>query len=157
VQDGPVVAHLVERLEHPFFISIADLGTAEKPNRNFQRILKGKLFQKPAISETIQAILGGKNQDSVRTTRNGMPEQEKERGDGSERKLVIDVGANIGMATFAATSMGYGVMAFEPVIENVKKICDGIYLNRVSSLVKLYHLAVSDTPGHVTMHKVCMP
>ena len=169
LQIGPVVAHKVEKLDHPFFISIADLGTFEKPNRNFQRILKGKLFQKPSISETVQNILGQKQErernggvDNVRGGADGLEinSKEEERKYGSakekERYVVIDVGANIGMATFAATSMGYNVLAFEPVLENVQKICDGIYLNRASSSVKLYHLAVSDTPGHITMHKVCI-
>ena len=149
LQIGPVVAHKVEKLDHPFFISIADLGTFEKPNRNFQRILKGKLFQN---------ILGQKQE---RERNDGIEINSKgERNYGSakekEKHVVIDVGANIGMATFAATSMGYNVLAFEPVIENVQKICDGIYLNRASSSVKLYHLAVSDAPGHITMHKVCI-
>lgn len=137
-QIGPVVAHKVEKVDHPFFISIADLGTPEKPNRNFQRILKGKLFQKPAISETVQSIL----------------EKSKASGFDKGRSLVVDVGANVGMATFAAAAMGYNVLAFEPVVENVQKLCDGVYLNRVSSLVQLHHLAVSDAPGHITMHKV---
>lgn len=137
-ETGPVVAHQVEKVRYPFFISIADLGTLEKPNRNFQRILKGKLFQKPAISETVQNIL----------------ERLKTSGFARGRSAVVDVGANVGMATFAAAAMGYTVFAFEPVLENIHKLCDGVYLNRVSSLVNLYHLAVSDSPGSITMHKV---
>eukprot|EP00250_Pteridium_aquilinum_P012064 c20489_g1_i1 orf=500-1528(-) len=138
VQIGPVVAHKVEKVSHTFFISIADLGTLEKPNRNFQRILKGKLFQKPAISETVQTIL----------------EKSKASGFDKGRSIVVDVGANVGMATFAAAAMGFKVLAFEPIAENIQKLCDGVYLNRVSSLVQLYHLAVSNSPGHITMHKV---
>lgn len=137
-QIGPVVAHKVEKVSHPFFISIADLGTLEKPNRNFQRILKGKLFQKPAISESVQKIL----------------EKLNTRGTNKRTPTVVDVGANVGMATFAAAAMGFKVLAFEPIAENIQKLCDGIYLNRVSSLVHLYSLAVSNSPGHLTMHKV---
>ncbi|KAH7443204.1 hypothetical protein KP509_02G025600 [Ceratopteris richardii] len=137
-QIGPVVAHRVEKVNHSFFISIADMGTSEKPNRNFQRILKGKLFQKPAISETVQKIL-------YTLKANGL---------GTRDSIVVDVGANVGMATFAAAAMGFRVIAFEPILENVHKLCDGIYLNRVNSLVHLYHLAVSSAPGQVIMHKV---
>lgn len=138
VQTGPVVAHRVEKLQYPFFISIADLGTVEKPNRNFQRVLKGKLFQRPAISETIQSVL----------------EKLKTSGFAKGKSSIVDVGANVGMATFAAAAMGYSVLAFEPVLENVHKLCDGIHLNRASSLVKLFHYAVSDSHGSITMHKV---
>ncbi|KAI5075731.1 hypothetical protein GOP47_0009807 [Adiantum capillus-veneris] len=138
LQTGPVVAHKVEKVNHPFFISIAELGTFEKPNRNFQRILKGKLFQKPAISETVQTVL----------------QRLKARGLDTRDSVIVDVGANVGMATFAAAAMGFRVLAFEPIADNIQKLCDGVYLNRASSLVQLYHLAVSNIPGYITMHKV---
>lgn len=137
-QIGPIVAHKVEKVNHSFFISLADLGTFEKPNRNFQRILKGKLFQKPVISGTVQTIL----------------ERLKAGGRVTGKSIVVDVGANVGMATFAAAAMGFRVLAFEPILENIQKLCDGVYLNRVSSLVQVHHLAVSNTPGHITMYKV---
>lgn len=137
-QIGPIVAQKVEKVKHSFFISIADLGTLEKPNRNFQRILKGKLFQKPAISETVQTIL----------------EKSKTRHFDKGTPVVVDVGANVGMATFAAAAMGFNVLAFEPIVENIQKLCDGVYLNRVSSSVQLYNLVVSNSPGYITMHKV---
>lgn len=137
-QRGPVVAHKIEKVSHSFFVSIADFGTPEKPNRNFQRILKGKLFQKPAISASVQTIL----------------EKLKLNGFDNGAPVVVDVGANVGMAAFAAAAMGFKVLAFEPIVENIQKLCDGVYLNRVSSLVQLYHLAVSNSPGYITMHKV---
>lgn len=56
-QAAPVVANKVEGVQHPFFISLADLGSPEKPNRNFLRMLKGKPFRKPDISHTIQEVL----------------------------------------------------------------------------------------------------
>ncbi|EFJ14528.1 hypothetical protein SELMODRAFT_120129 [Selaginella moellendorffii] len=132
-QGWPVFANKIEGVRYPFFISIADLGSAERPNRNFLRVIKGKLFQKPEISETVQKILEGRNP-----------------GEG----VVVDVGANVGMAAFAAAAMGFRVLAFEPVVDNLNKLCDGVYLNRAGSVVKLFHAAVSDTPGSITLHKV---
>jgi FkbM family methyltransferase len=67
---------------------------------------------------------------------------------------VVDVGANVGMASFAAAVMGFRVVAFEPVLENLQRICDGVYLNRVQDQVVVYHAAASDRVGNITMHKV---
>eukprot|EP01018_Ginkgo_biloba_P013767 Gb_00167 [translate_table: standard] len=137
-QAAPVVANKVEGVRHPFFISLADLGTPEKPNRNFLRMLKGKLFRKPDISQTIQEVL----------------EKLESNGLTSQRGLVVDVGANVGMATFAAAAMGYKVVAFEAVFENLQRLCDGMYLNRARDTVSFYNAAVSDILGNLTMHKV---
>lgn len=68
--------------------------------------------------------------------------------------MVVDVGANVGMAAFAAAVMGFRVVAFEPVFENLQRICDGVYLNRVQDQVVVYHAAASDRAGNITMHKV---
>ncbi|KAF3643550.1 putative pyruvate dehydrogenase E1 component subunit alpha-3, chloroplastic-like [Capsicum annuum] len=68
--------------------------------------------------------------------------------------IVIDVGANVGMASFAAAVMGFKVLAFEPVFENLQKICEGIYFNRVGELVEVYEAAVSDHNGNITFHKL---
>jgi len=137
-QAAPVVANKVEGVRHPFFISLADLGSPEKPNRNFLRMLKGKPFRKPDISETIQEVL----------------EKLESNGLASKRETVVDVGANVGMAAFAAAAMGYKVVAFEAVFENLQRLCDGMYLNRAGDMVSFYHAAVSDVPGNLTMHKV---
>ncbi|MCI39591.1 hypothetical protein A2U01_0060823 [Trifolium medium] len=40
--------------------------------------------------------------------------------------------------------MGFHVLAFEPVFENLLKICEGIYFNRVADLVTLFEAAASD-------------
>ena len=66
----------------------------------------------------------------------------------------VDVGANVGMATFAAAVMGFRVLAFEPVFENLQRICDGIYFNRVGESVTLFEAAASDRLGNITFHKV---
>ncbi|KAL0374321.1 UNVERIFIED_CONTAM: hypothetical protein Sradi_3347800 [Sesamum radiatum] len=55
---------------------------------------------------------------------------------------------------FAAAVMGFKVLAFEPVFENLQRICDGIYFNRVGELVELFEAAASDHPGNITFHKL---
>lgn len=57
---------------------------------------------------------------------------------------MVDVGANVGMASFAAAAMGFRVVAFEPVFESFQKICEGIYFNRVANLVTLFEVVASD-------------
>ncbi|KAL6658038.1 hypothetical protein ACP70R_004285 [Stipagrostis hirtigluma subsp. patula] len=137
-QASPVFASLVEGVPHPFFYSLADFGTLpDRPHKNIARLLKGKRFRKPDISETIQELLGG----------------EVGRG-GSSGGVVVDVGGNVGMAAFAAAVMGFRVVAFEPLFENLQRICDGVYLNRVQDRVAVYHAAASDRIGNITMHKV---
>lgn len=98
-------------------------------------MLKGKPFRKPDISVTIQQVL------------------EKPKNEGRDG-FVVDVGANVGMATFAAAAMGFRVVAFEPVFENLQKICEGIYFNRVADLVTLFEAAASDRLGNITVHKL---
>ncbi|XP_048531185.1 uncharacterized protein LOC125510143 [Triticum urartu] len=136
-QASPVLASLVEGVPRPFLYSLADLGSLpDRPHRNIARLLKGKRFRKPDISQTIQELLAG------------------EVGRGSGGGVVVDVGANVGMAAFAAAVMGFRVVAFEPVFENLQRICDGVYLNRVQDQVVVYHAAASDRVGNITMHKV---
>jgi tRNA1(Val) A37 N6-methylase TrmN6 len=96
-------------------------------------MIKGKHFRKPDISGTVQNLLEGKQRD-----------------DG----LFVDIGSNVGMATFAAAVMGFQVVAFEPIFENLQRICDGVYLNRVADRVTLFGAAASDRIGDVTIHKV---
>lgn len=135
-QSYPVIANVVEGVRYPFLFSIADLGNLpDKPHKNIVRMLKGKPFRKPDISVTIQEVL------------------EKMKGDSSDG-FVVDVGANVGMASFAAAAMGFRVLAFEPVFENLQRICDGIYLNRVGELVNVFEAAASDRLGNITVHKV---
>ncbi|OEL21296.1 hypothetical protein BAE44_0017683 [Dichanthelium oligosanthes] len=134
-QASPVVANLVEGVPHPFLYSLADMGALpDHPHKNIARLLKGKRFRRPDISKTIQELLGG----------------EVGRAGG----VVVDVGANVGMASFAAAVMGFRVVAFEPVLENLQRVCDGVYLNRVQDRVAVYHAAASDRLGNITMHKV---
>ncbi|PHT44970.1 hypothetical protein CQW23_14128 [Capsicum baccatum] len=45
-------------------------------------------------------------------------------------------------------------MAFELVFENLQKICEGIYFNRVEELVEVYEVAASDHNGNIPFHKL---
>ncbi|MQL87269.1 hypothetical protein Taro_019810 [Colocasia esculenta] len=133
-QASPVFASLVEGVKRPFFYSLADLGSLpEKPHKNIARMLKGKPFRKPDISVAIQNVL----------------EKKRER-----EGLVVDVGANVGMAAFAAAAMGFKVLAFEPVFENLQRICDGLFLNRAWDRVSVFAAAASDHKGNITFHKL---
>ncbi|MBA0868073.1 hypothetical protein Goshw_008438 [Gossypium schwendimanii] len=132
-QSHPIIANQVENLKYPFIYSLADLGSLpDKPHKNIVRILKGKLFRRPDISATVQDFLEGKNRDG----------------------FVVDVGANIGMASFAAAVMGFRVLAFEPVLENLQRICDGIWFNRIEELITVFEAAASDRNGNITFHKL---
>ncbi|KAK9029700.1 hypothetical protein V6N11_026804 [Hibiscus sabdariffa] len=132
-QAHPIVANKVENLKYPFIYSLADLGSLpDKPHKNIVRLLKGKPFRKPDISATIQDFLEGKNKDGV----------------------LVDVGANVGMASFAAAVMGFRVLAFEPVLENLQRICDGIWFNRIEELITVFEAAASDRNGNITFHKL---
>lgn len=68
--------------------------------------------------------------------------------------IFVDVGANVGMASFAAAVMGFKVLAFEPVFENLQRICEGIFFNRVGELLELFEAAASDRSGNITFHKL---
>ncbi|CAN4094580.1 unnamed protein product [Withania somnifera] len=133
-QAHPIIASIVESVKYPFIFSLSDFGNLpEKPHKNIQRVLKGKPFRKPDISVTVQELL------------------ENMKG---KNGIFVDVGANVGMATFAAAVMGFKVLAFEPVFENLQKICEGVYFNRVGELVEVYEAAASDHNGNITLHKL---
>ncbi|XP_047338862.1 uncharacterized protein LOC124942405 [Impatiens glandulifera] len=135
-QSHPVIANLVEGLKYPFLYSLSDFGTLpDKPHKNIVRMLKGKPFRRPDISVTVQELL------------------EKMRNEG-KTGMFIDVGANVGMASFAAAIMGFKVLAFEPVFENLQRICDGIHFNRVKDFITVFEAAVSDRIGNITFHKL---
>eukprot|EP00262_Sarcandra_glabra_P006843 TRINITY_DN19398_c0_g1_i1.p1 TRINITY_DN19398_c0_g1~~TRINITY_DN19398_c0_g1_i1.p1 ORF type:complete len:364 (-),score=35.08 TRINITY_DN19398_c0_g1_i1:618-1583(-) len=135
-QSYPVIANIVEGVRFPFLYALADLGDLpDKPHKNIVRMLKRKPFRKPDISVTMQEVLG----KMIDEGRDG---------------IVVDVGANVGMASFAAAVMGFKVLSFEPVFENLQRICDGVFLNRVGSLVTLFEAAASDRIGNITFHKL---
>ncbi|KAI3424545.1 Methyltransf_21 domain-containing protein [Psidium guajava] len=135
-QAHPVIANVVEGVKHPFLFSLSDFGSLpDKPHKNIVRTLKGKAFRRPDISVTVQELLEGFRSEG----RDG---------------VFVDVGANVGMASFAAAVMGFRVLAFEPVLENLQRICDGIWMNRVGELMDLFEAAASDRVGNITFHKL---
>ncbi|KAK1420979.1 hypothetical protein QVD17_22990 [Tagetes erecta] len=135
-QSHPIIANQVEGVKYPFIYSLSDFGSLpDKPHKNIVRILKGKMFRRPDISATVQELL------------------EKMKGEG-KMGIFVDVGANVGMATFAAAVMGFRVFAFEPVFENLQSICNGIFFNRVGDLVHVFEAATSDRIGNITFHKL---
>ncbi|XP_004499987.1 uncharacterized protein [Cicer arietinum] len=112
---SPQAHPIVEGVRYPFLFSLSDFGNLpNKPHKNIVRLLKGKPFRKRDISVTIQEVL------------------EKAKSEGTNG-FVVDVGANVGMVSFAA-AMGFRVLAFEPIFENLQKICEGIYFNRVGDV-----------------------
>ena len=141
-QAKPVLAHEVEGVERPFMVSLADLWTPQKPNRNFERVAKGKKLQKATVATMTQRVLR-RRMRLLNASKAAV-------------EWVVDVGANVGMATFAAAAMGFGVVAVEPVLENMQRLCDGVYFNRENpQMVKLFHAALSDKPhSNFTIHKV---
>ncbi|EPS57414.1 hypothetical protein M569_17404 [Genlisea aurea] len=135
-QAYPVIGNTVEGLKFPFIYSLPDFGNLpDKPHKNIARFLKGKPFRRPDISATIQDLL-----EKMRLEKRG--------------GTVVDVGANVGMASLAAAVMGFKVVAFEPVFDNLQRMCDGIYFNRVGNLVRVYEAVASDHSGNITFHKL---
>ncbi|XP_004507313.1 uncharacterized protein [Cicer arietinum] len=113
---SPQAHPIVEGVRYPFLFSLSDFGNLpDKPHKNIVRLLKGKPFRKPDISVTIHEVL------------------EKAKSEGTNG-FVVDVDANVGMVSFAAAAMGFRVLAFEPIFENLQKICEGIYFNRVGDV-----------------------
>ncbi|MQL81969.1 hypothetical protein Taro_014434 [Colocasia esculenta] len=134
-QASPVFASVVEGVRYPFFYSIADLGALPgNPHGEILRLLDGKPYSAPDISGPIQEAL--------------------EKIGAATRGLVVDVGGNVGMAIFAAAAMGRRVVSFEPVFENLQRICDGVFLNRAWDRVTLFAAAASDHSGNITFHKL---
>ncbi|XP_047152648.1 uncharacterized protein LOC124824281 [Vigna umbellata] len=134
-QAHPVFANTVEGLRYPFLFSLSHFGTLlDKSYKNIIRMLKGKPFRKPDIFVTIQDLL------------------DKAKSKGKDG-LVVDVGANVGMANFSASTMGFQVLAFERMLENLQKICEGIYFNQVADLVTVFETAASDRVGNITVYK----
>lgn len=61
--------------------------------------------------------------------------------------VFVDVGANIGYFSLQAASMGYNVVAFEPMSRNAQKLARSIQHNEFDSHVTLYQNVVSDVSG----------
>ena len=70
-------------------------------------------------------------------------------------QVFVDVGANLGYFTLAAASLGYKVIAFEPMSRNAQKLAKSIQRNeQFASRVTLYQNAVTALSGQpVTLHE----
>ncbi|CAI5499403.1 unnamed protein product [Closterium sp. Naga37s-1] len=137
-QSSPVIAHRVDDVKYDFFLSLLDFGTRRRPNRNMVRLMEDRPFLKPELAVAMQSVL------------EMLIEAKAVRPD----SLVIDAGAGIGGAAFAAAAMGVRVLALDPVLANVLKMCDAVHLNRVSKRVKLHLAAVSDSVSNITIHNI---
>ncbi|CAI6007557.1 unnamed protein product [Closterium sp. NIES-65] len=163
-QSSPVIAHRVDDVKYDFFLSLLDFGTRRRPNRNMVRLMEDRPFLKPELAVAMQSVL------------EMLIEAKAVRPD----SLVIDAGAGIGGAAFAAAAMGVRVLALDPVLANVLKMCDAVHLNRlgvrmlaldpvlanvlnmcdavhlnrVAKRMKLHLAAVLDSVGNITMHNV---
>lgn len=62
-------------------------------------------------------------------------------------KLVVDVGANLGYFSLLAASMGYHVVAFEPMNRNVVKFLSSIVANGFQDRISVYQNAVAAKSG----------
>lgn len=65
--------------------------------------------------------------------------------DKPEGSIFIDVGANLGYFSLMAASLGYRVVAFEPMSRNARKLAQSVARNNFE--VTLYQNAVSDISG----------
>lgn len=67
--------------------------------------------------------------------------------------LVVDVGANIGLAVAPAASLGWRVLAFEPIPQNVEQLRLNLFLNGwTADQVGLVHTGVSESFGNATIY-----
>ena len=62
-------------------------------------------------------------------------------------RIFVDVGANLGYFTLALASLGYDVVAFEPMSRNARKFSKSIFKNGFRNHVVLCQNAVTDLGG----------
>ena len=67
------------------------------------------------------------------------------------RHVVIDVGANIGYFSLLAASLGYNIIAFEPMLFNLQRFATSIERNGFQEQVQLYNNAVGSGHDLVSM------
>lgn len=67
-------------------------------------------------------------------------------------EVLYDVGANMGGYSLYAAHRGIKVHAFEPEAQNFALLCRNVAINKLSSQVKCWPLALSDKPGIFELH-----
>lgn len=60
---------------------------------------------------------------------------------------MVDVDVNVGMTSFAVTTMGFQVVEFKHIFKNLQKIHEEIYFNKVTDLVTCLRLELSIYKG----------
>ncbi|XP_076459505.1 uncharacterized protein LOC143292801 [Babylonia areolata] len=63
----------------------------------------------------------------------------------------IDIGANIGYYSLLAASMGHQVMAVEPSPQNMKKLIQGIHVNKLANKIYVLQNAVAKSHRNVSL------
>ncbi|MHA1231168.1 MAG: FkbM family methyltransferase [Candidatus Helarchaeota archaeon] len=67
-----------------------------------------------------------------------------------KNNIIFDIGAYIGTYSLLALSeKNVYVHAFEPCLESVKRIFENVYLNKVSTRIKINQMAVADYNGEI--------
>lgn len=70
----------------------------------------------------------------------------------STDRLIIDVGANVGIFAVPLAKLGYKLIAFEPVKLNYELLIQNIENNKVTNLVSCYNLALLDVNENRTIY-----
>ena len=64
--------------------------------------------------------------------------------------LFVDVGLNIGMYGLVAAANGHKVIAFEPLLLNLDRVCSTINWNKWNNLITIYPYAITNTATKVS-------
>jgi FkbM family methyltransferase len=67
---------------------------------------------------------------------------------------VLDIGSNIGTFGLVSASYGHRVIMFEPMPQNVERVCESVQLNGFGGHVTVVQAAVSDTHSELFMNPV---
>jgi FkbM family methyltransferase len=67
---------------------------------------------------------------------------------------VLDIGSNIGTFGLISASYGHRVIMFEPMPQNVERVCESVQLNGFGGHVTVVQAAVSDTHSELFMDPV---
>ena len=71
----------------------------------------------------------------------------QKRPDPKTTEWVLDIGANMGLLSLRAASLGFHVVAFEPATSNVKRLHASLFVNGLSHLVDVEQVALGSSVG----------
>lgn len=66
--------------------------------------------------------------------------------------VMVDIGANIGVYSLYAASLGHKVYAFEPQALNYAELCTNIFLNNFQDNITAYNIGLSDNNSIGTLN-----